>query len=301
VVVESSAAPLNVHTGVIRPSRLLSSVGALKQMKHTDQIGADRVTATLQLDGTQTVGDIFEFPFYARGNETQFMISTQGDTVNGIWELYVNGQLEPVWNTIDEAGKFYVEDVGTGYTDDTTDAGDAGAGDVDMLPAAEAINDRCLFGWGAPFRGIRIDIGTPGVGATGVWEYWDGAAWSAIPQVVDGTAGLTAAAGNHDVTFDPDLMTGWAANDPGAASTETLYYVQFRVTAANFTTIPIADQIWINGGHNEYSAGSAAINRLITLVNSINPGYNLIRAVVTGKHYAATADYYIHIAGASIQ
>jgi len=158
--------------------------------------------------------------------------------------------------------------------------------------------DAVYFGWGAPFRGIRIDIGTPAVGSAGVWEYYNGATWETIPGLVDGTTGLTAAAGNHDVTFTPP--SDWATVDPGAASTETLYYVRFRVTAANFTTIPIFDQVWLEGGHNEYDAAQAVINRLIALANTINPGMNIIRMIVHGKHYSST-DYNISIAGVSLQ
>lgn len=293
---QSNVSPQNVYTGVGRPSRLLASDGTtLKQLQHSDNLGADYFTATAQV--AQAVGDIFEWTTYARGNETILQWSMIKYTTHGMFDIYVNGNLEPNWRTIDESGKFYVDDGGV-FTDDTVDAGDVGAGDVTMLPAVEVINDACYFGWGAPFRGIRIDIGTPGVGDTGVWEYWNGAAWASIPGLVDGTSGLTAAAGNHDVTFTSP--SDWAANDPGAAATETLYYVRFRVTAANFTTIPVADQVWIEGGFDDYAAVIGSSHRQLTLTNQILPGYNLIRFVVTGKHYTSTA-YTLSFAGCNLE
>lgn len=293
---QSTYAPLTQFTGVSRPSKLLASDGiTIKDMSHLDNNGADYFTTTAQI--TAAVGDAFQMPINAHGDETEMVISMLRFTNQAIMEIYINGILDPVWSTINEAGKFYVNDGGV-YTDDTTDAGDVGAGDVSMLPAVEAINDACLFGWGAPFRGVRIDIGTPGVGATGVWEYWNGAAWAAIPGVVDATSGLTAAAGNHDVTFTPP--SDWAPSDPGAAATETLYYVQFRVTAANFSTIPIADQIWINGGYNNYAAAIGSINRTISLTQPILPGYNEIVFVAAGKHYSS-AGWVLEFGGVSFQ
>jgi hypothetical protein len=55
-------------------------------------------------------------------------------------------------------------DDGGVFTDDTTDANDAGAGDVDLIPATEAENDAFYIGHHAPFGQVGFDLGTAGVG-----------------------------------------------------------------------------------------------------------------------------------------
>ena len=93
VIVESDISPMNVNTGVARPSRLYAVDGVtLKQILHLDTIGADIAGCTGQNVGED--GDIFETPMYARGNETKLMISTAHTPTSAIWDLYVNGQLD---------------------------------------------------------------------------------------------------------------------------------------------------------------------------------------------------------------
>jgi hypothetical protein len=61
-----------------------------------------------------------------------------------------------------------------------------------LLPAAPAIGDAVYFGIqtlvadSGPFCSLVFDIGTAGDTYTGDWEYWDGAAWSAL-SVTDNT------------------------------------------------------------------------------------------------------------------
>jgi hypothetical protein len=132
-------------------------------------------------------------------------------------------------------------DDGGAFTDDTTDANNATANDVPLMPAVEAVNDAFYFGenfsTSSPFNALLINIGTVGVGGTIAWEYWNGSAWVSL-TVTDNTVGFTASGSNYVTWTEPG---DWAAV---AVNAQTRYWVRARVTAANFTTIPLATQIW---------------------------------------------------------
>lgn len=139
--------------------------------------------------------------------------------------------------------QFLIDDNGV-YTADTTDAGDAGAADLLMMPASEtATEDGAIFGFTSPFGAIALDNagGTAGVGGTITWQYWNGTAWAALSGVLDGTAGFTAAASDNQVV-SWDVPTDWATQslDSGAS----LYHVRALV-ATVFSTNPVYDQAWI--------------------------------------------------------
>lgn len=136
----------------------------------------------------------------------------------------------------------FLNDDGGVITDDTTDANDAGAGDVLIWAAAagEAENDAIYIGKYYPFAQVGINLGTLGVGTTAVWEYYTGSAWATIPGTTDGTTLLTA---DGTLAFQPP--TDWART---TVDGKTAFWIRLRVTAApNYTTSPIGDQLWING------------------------------------------------------
>lgn len=142
------------------------------------------------------------------------------------------------WNYSAISFAFY--DDGGVFTNDTVDANSAAAGDVPLLPAAEQVNDAFYFGdeYGV-FSGIRINFSQAAIGNTIAWEYYNGSAWVAIPGIVDGSNGLTAGAGNRDITFTPP--SNWSTVIVNA---QDAYWIRLRVTAANITQQPIATQIW---------------------------------------------------------
>lgn len=138
-------------------------------------------------------------------------------------------------------GFAFIDDGGI-FTDDTADMNDADVGDVPLMPAVEATNDAFYFGHATlKFHGARLTIGTAGVGDTIVWEYWNGA-WvnlNTAKSFYDKTVGLTVA-GTKEVEFD--APTDWATT---TINSQLAYWVRARVTAANFTTIPLATQGWL--------------------------------------------------------
>ncbi len=154
----------------------------------------------------------------------------------------VNGPIDAVWQFDASAGTF--EDL-------TEELNDAVAGDVEPFPAAEEVGDLFYLGHVQTFDKVTIDIGTPGVGGTLAWEYWDGVAWQAL-SMTDGTSGLTAAAGSHDITFTPPV--DWAATQINRPiNGRKLFYIRARLTAL-YTTNPILDQATLSGGRIRLTA-----------------------------------------------
>ncbi len=91
-----------------------------------------------------------------------------------------------------------------GVQTDETDAANAGtANGIVFVPAVPAVNDAYYWIKKIMFDKLTLTIGTQGAGVwTIVWEYLKSdLTWAALSGVTDGTAGFTAAAGAHDVTF----------------------------------------------------------------------------------------------------
>lgn len=140
-----------------------------------------------------------------------------------------------------------VEDSPFTLVSELTDALSAGGADVTMLPATEAVGDYFVIGAAKPFARAVIDIATSGVGGTGIWEYWDGAAWASLetaPNFADGTSDFTAAPGVVNVDFYPPL--DWEKHTLAAstASYGPFYMIRFRVTGT-YSTNPVLDQVSI--------------------------------------------------------
>lgn len=102
-----------------------------------------------------------------------------------------------------------------------------------------AVNDAIYFGDIAPFQRMRITIGTAGVyDASGIWEYWNGSAWTAIPEIYDdsnatvhdGTKSFSRT-GSRYIQWQID--GDWTAYDIASDPTSQ-YWVRWRIT--NFTS-----------------------------------------------------------------
>lgn len=151
----------------------------------------------------------------------------------------------------------YDVDDGTPYDDETTEANEATANDMNLLPAGPAINDAYYFGSTGMFDILTLQIGTAG-DWTGsyTWEYWDGDEWTALSGLTDGTVGFTAVAGYHDVTYT--CPEDWQTTTISAMD---LYWIRMRVTAfAAVVQQPFGTQSWTNTMTNPPSVESAGFN-----------------------------------------
>ena len=131
--------------------------------------------------------------------------------------------------------------------DFTADANDAGANDVTLFQSPVTANNEFHFIADTPFRVLTINVGTAGVISTTTlslaWEYYNGTAWLAVPNLSDSTANFTKT-GIRTVTWDMPV-------DMGIKSTSGIhgYTVRARATVgATFTTAPLATQIWYSPG-----------------------------------------------------
>lgn len=140
------------------------------------------------------------------------------------------------------------------FIDETADAN--GAGDADWLiyVAGDEIGDYVAIGFSEQFGGVIFDNanGTAGTDGVVVWEYWNGTAWTALSNVLDGTTGFTiAVTDGQDLTFD--IPTDWAAQVLNGSA--NLFYIRARITTV-YTIKPVYDQGFILPAATEVGTGS---------------------------------------------
>ncbi|MHC4645061.1 MAG: hypothetical protein ACYTBJ_06150 [Planctomycetota bacterium] len=139
-----------------------------------------------------------------------------------------------------------VADDGGVETDETTEANEDTADDMNIFPAVAAVNDAYYFGFDRQAAGMTLSISTAGVSANSTidWEYSQGAdAWAAL-------AGGTQANYNdfsdftvaeHDISWT--VPGDWATDEVGSISGK--YWVRVRVTAfIPGATSPLGKQAW---------------------------------------------------------
>lgn len=139
------------------------------------------------------------------------------------------------------------------YTDETTEANDATANNMTLLPATGAVvNDAYYFAKDHKFDTLTIDIGTAGVGSWVIdWEYWDGDSWETL-SATDGTSAFTTVGTGLLVNWD--FPSDWASTNlnvlSGAPSLGPFYWVRARVTTGDISGItpPTGDITTVSGG-----------------------------------------------------
>lgn len=166
---------------------------------------------------------------------------------NGSWlvEAARKQDVGQVWQ-VDASG-------GPSFSDETTDANDAGNNDVNLFPATPAIGDYCVFGYEEPFEQLSFDNanGTQGVGGVMVWEYWNGS-WTALSSVIDNTSHFNNAK-LDEVVVHWAIPTDWAASVINGSS--SLYYVRARATTKH-STVPVYDEVNVHEGKERVLLGS---------------------------------------------
>ncbi len=123
-------------------------------------------------------------------------------------------------------------------------ANEATTNDMQLKPATPAGNDAYYFGYRFPFSGLTVKYSTAATTGVTTWEYWNGAAWVALPAFVDGSEYWIHAAGTVDITWR--MPRDWAAGGSGNAGTTppTLFWVRCRVTTAG--DVATGDQVWVH-------------------------------------------------------
>lgn len=129
-----------------------------------------------------------------------------------------------------------------GDTDETTEANDAVADDMTLLPADGATGDFYAFGYSAQFDGIVVNIGIAGSNITLACEYSRGAGvWGTLTPDFNEIGGWNNT-GKRWFTFR--RPADWAIDTVGALA--NLYWIRFRAQSigAGFVQ-PFGTQAWI--------------------------------------------------------
>src|SRR3990167_4147649 len=143
---------------------------------------------------------------------------------------------------------------GTVFTDDTTDATDAGASDVVPFAGTPVANDALYFAGRDIFVGLAAIVATAGTASdiAYTWEYYakDGT-WKAFSNVNDGWAAtgdpLQATAGTNIVTWRlPSDLARASVSTSGVTTEPALYLARLRATTVttDYTVEPIISRIF---------------------------------------------------------
>jgi len=138
---------------------------------------------------------------------------------------------------------------GASYVDNATEARLLAGSAFALLPTG-ASGDIAYFGGQQKFAQIILKFGTPGVGGTFVFEYWNGSAWTALISPTDGTSGLTA---NGSLTWSIANQTGWVTT---TVNSLTAFWVRIRSTGSTPSTNPLCNSASIYGWNVAYSGTS---------------------------------------------
>jgi hypothetical protein len=120
-----------------------------------------------------------------------------------------------------------VADDGGVQADETVEANNDTANDMTLLPVTPAENDAYYFGKSSQWDWLELRMGTAGIGTWDIaWEYWNGAGWVSLADVVDNTSGFRVAETRLvSFTRPPD----WGQTIVGGIA--GLYWIRARVSA----------------------------------------------------------------------
>ena len=142
--------------------------------------------------------------------------------------LYRRALGSSTWTAISgtyAALKGAVADDGGTQTDQTTEANEATANDMTLLPATPAVNDAYYFGFTEKSSALRLTVGAGDGTWTITWEYYNGTDWVALPGLSDGTTGFTNVATSLVTWTNP---SGWTQT---AVKGISAWWIRARVSA----------------------------------------------------------------------
>lgn len=128
------------------------------------------------------------------------------------------------------------------FTDKTTAANNATAGDINLLPSSPVVGDCLYIGSDYKFNRIYINQSTAGAGNWATEEkYWNGSYWTTCTILADYISSFVGSTGNIYIEITPE--EDWVTTTVNGV---TAYWVQFElVSFVAMTTQPKATQIWV--------------------------------------------------------
>lgn len=142
------------------------------------------------------------------------------------------------------------EDSGTGFTGYWLEASEY-EGSFPVFPVAPSVGDALYIGASHVFAGVSLEF-TPGEGDWDLaWEYWNGAAWTALPGLDDLTDELTDNSGRaaqpENITVSWVIPLDSVARVSPAGGATLSHYVRVRISAfTSATTIPVISRLTVH-------------------------------------------------------
>jgi hypothetical protein len=119
---------------------------------------------------------------------------------------------------------------GGSWTNETSQAKNATADDMTLLPSSPAVNDAYYFGGGNLFEKVHLNISTVGDwNGSLTWEYYNGTSWVTVPNLIDSTDAFRNN-GQNEVSWT--LPADWC---PKLVNLVFGYFIRARVSI--FTSI----------------------------------------------------------------
>lgn len=176
-------------------------------------------------------------------------------------------------------------DDGGAFTDETEDARDSGTGDVEFVAATPANDDAFYFGHHRRFQEVTIDFSQAGAGSdiTWVWEYYDGSAWATLPgQSGNAQSIWEDGTGKQHLSFT--VPQDWERT---LVDVHYKYFIRARITDmdTDFSTVPQATQIWVNGSTPEIA------NSNLVRVRWSDPNEQEERRLMGAVSYASVREF----------
>lgn len=166
---------------------------------------------------------------------------TQNDSYDDEQLVYIKSlNFQYTIVTHQELGGAVASDGGV-FTDETIASNNDTIDDMTLLPSTPAVNDAYYFGYVEIFSKLYLSISTPGIGTwTMSWEYWNGASWTSLDNLTDGTSAFTNS-GINSVSFTAN--NSWRKTD--VAGIGNLFWIRGRVSTYNtITTQPLGKLGW---------------------------------------------------------
>lgn len=185
--------------------------------------------------------------FYFGSSRVFDTIRIDATAGSGTWTIaweYWDGTNWSSLDLLNPPAKAALDDGGV-FSDETERASSSDSADARLLPTTGniVINDAFYVGATSVFGGVEFVITTNAAAETWViaWEYWNGAAWSALAGVVDGTAGLKTQ-GTNRLTFTVPI--DWTPVEAAGSIPGQLYYVRARVSVGSVPAVrPLASTV----------------------------------------------------------
>jgi hypothetical protein len=174
-------------------------------------------------------------------------VDWEKNTVDGVNKYWIRIRISAFTSITTQAlltgGSVVLDDLVE--ADLTTEANEATGNDVPVTSSYPVVGERLYFGAVARFCKLLVDIGTAAGGTlTFTWKYWDGADWTAIPILNDGTGDFAVGTGNRYVSFAPP--SDWTAfeDSDGPDGNDGFFIAAEVATASGAITAPLLDQAW---------------------------------------------------------